>query len=148
MPVTLEHVQRQSKVYVLRAVVDTSSLVGRERDSPRTEDYVLLTRVQLNSASDLGVDRLPRSHLAGLVVETCNLQQGSRLVTLHVCPTSAGSDVITTLWRQLLVPRGELWITVITSLVPNFREFQGCVCVCVSVSCRSWPPVMGWDVVV
>jgi hypothetical protein len=80
--------------------------------------------VQLAIGSDLGEERLPRSHLSGLVVDTTTLQPGLRQVTLHVVPESAGSEVMAQFWRQLLAPRSELWVSVITSLVPNFREFQ------------------------
>jgi hypothetical protein len=124
LPLMIESVQRQSKVCVIVAQVDTRDLPPRERDCPRSEDYVVLTRVQLAIGSDLGEERLPRSHLSGLVVDTTTLQPGLRQVTLHVVPESAGSEVMAQFWRQLLAPRSELWVSVITSLVPNFREFQ------------------------
>jgi hypothetical protein len=124
MPLMIDSVQRQSKVSVVVAQVDTSALQPRERDSPRSEDFVLLTRVQLNSGSELSEDRLPRSHLSGLVVEASMLQPGLRQITLHVAPASGGSEVMAQFWRQLLAPGTQLWVTVITSLVPNFRELQ------------------------
>jgi hypothetical protein len=124
MPIMIDSVQRQSKVSVVVAQVDTSALQPRERDNPRSEDFVLLTRVQLNSGSELGEDRLPRSHLSGLVVEASMLQPGLRQITLHVAPASGGSEVMAQFWRQLLAPGTQLWVTVITSLVPNFRELQ------------------------
>jgi hypothetical protein len=124
LPLMIESVQRQSKVCVITAQVDTRDLPPRERDCPRSEDYVVLTRVQLASGRDLSEERLPRSHLSGLVVDTTNLQPGLRQVTLHVVPESAGSEVMAQFWRQLLAPRSQLWVSVITSLVPNFREFQ------------------------
>lgn len=124
MPLVIDSVQRQSKVSVVVAQVDTSGLQPRERDSPRSEDFVLLTRVQLGNGSELSDERLPRSHLSGLVVEASMLHPGLRQVTLHVAPESGGSQVMAQFWRQLLAPSTQLWLTVITSLVPNFREFQ------------------------
>lgn len=127
MPLVVDSVQRQSKVFVVTAHVDTSGLQPRERDSPRSEDFVLLTRVQLGSGADLSEERLPRSHLSALVVEASNLQMGLRQITLHVAPAAGGSQAMTAFWQDQLRPGNPLWVTVISSLVPNFREFQvGC----------------------
>jgi hypothetical protein len=124
LPLVVDSVQRQSKVSVVTAHVDTSGLQPREKDSPRSEDFVLLTRVQLGSGSELAEDRLPRSHLSGLVVEASNLQQGLRQITLHVAPAAGGSQAMAAYWSDQLKPGNPLWVTVISSLVPNFREFQ------------------------
>lgn len=123
LPITIESVQRQSKVFVVTAQVDTSQLSGWDRDNPRAEDFIVVTRVEL-AGPDLGEDRLPRSHLSGLVVEASNLQLGVRQVVLHVVPASAGSEVMATFMRDQLVPQAQLFVSVITSLKPNFREFQ------------------------
>lgn len=124
LPIYIDTVQRQSKVCVLSAQVDTSSLQRWERDSPRADDFVLVTRGQLNSGADLAEDSLPHSHLSGLVVEASHLQPELRQITLHCCPTSAGSETMAQFWKKTLAPRMQLWVTVISSLVPNFREFQ------------------------
>lgn len=124
MPLVVDSVQRQSKLFVVIAHVDTSGLQPRERDSPRSEDFVLLTRVQLGSGADLSAERLPRSHLSALVVEASNLQLGLRQITLHVAPAAGGSQAMAAYWQDQLHPGNPLWVTVISSLVPNFREFQ------------------------
>jgi hypothetical protein len=42
----------------------------------------------------------------------------------QVCTGSAGSDVLAALWQQQLGVRGVLFMSCVTSLVPNFREIE------------------------
>lgn len=124
LPLIIDSVQRQSHVHVINARVDTSGLQPWERDSPRTEDFILITKIKLTSAGQLAADKLPRSHLTGFVIDASVEQPGVRLVTFKVCAASAGSEVMANYWQQLLVVRAQLFCSVVTSLVPNFREFQ------------------------
>eukprot|EP00879_Flechtneria_rotunda_P007634 GHRR01008006.1.p1 GENE.GHRR01008006.1~~GHRR01008006.1.p1 ORF type:complete len:1552 (+),score=731.37 GHRR01008006.1:78-4658(+) len=126
MQFMIDSVQRvDNNVLSVTAWVNTSSLPDWDRESPRVEDYIVVTKVQLASAAELAPDKLPRSHLAALVRDAASSNiRGYRLVTLWVCPSSSGSQLMTDHWKQLLISQMQLWLTVVTSLVPSFREFQ------------------------
>ena len=109
--------------------VNGSTGVIRQKRGQRGNCRVLLTKASLPGAAALANCALPHAHLAALVCEeqlAGDSDGGGRLLalTLHVVLASTGSDVMAAHWQSLLVTGASLWVTAITSLTPNFREFQ------------------------
>jgi hypothetical protein len=137
--VLLQSMQRQSQVWVLTCVMDTSNQQqqqlgggGRRGDFEqnwlRQDDLLLLTKVQLGNGSSLEEKSLPQTRLLALVVEQPVVEgPGWKKVVLKVVPASAGgvNPMLQQHWEGLLgISRLQLYVTQLTSLVPKFREFQ------------------------
>lgn len=141
LPLRVGAVSRESSVHIIEVYVDVafgnisghrgSGSAGgmRQQRGPQRNDWVLLTKAALPGAAALADCALPHAHLAALVCEeqlAGDSDGGGRLLalTLHVVLASTGSDVMAAHWQSLLVTGASLWVTAITSLTPNFREFQ------------------------
>jgi hypothetical protein len=127
-PCRLLHVQRQSKVWVVTALVGSPEAAAGDGWSdrfPRTDDLLLLTKVPLVTGGDLVEGSLPGNHLLALVTEASSESPGCRRVTFRVSPESASNATRREHWQSLLSQQGmTLHVTLLTSLVTKVREFQ------------------------
>jgi hypothetical protein len=128
-PCKLLHVQRQSKVWVVTALVGSPDAAAGDgwgdNRFPRMDDLLLLTKVPLVQGGDLVEGSLPGNHLLALVTEAASESPGCRRVTFRVSPESAANATRQEHWQSLLSQQGMmLHVTLLTSLVTKVREFQ------------------------